>query len=70
MAPKNPPPFVPICLIAIKAAAGPRETCTESPCKVVIVSFPSNVIGVPLNNRATATIAESGNKIRVQLLMK
>ena len=40
LAPKNPPPLVPICLIPINAAAGPRETDTVSPCSVVIVSFP------------------------------
>ena len=51
--PKKPPPLVPACLIATRAATGPRAIVWVSifvaaPSSVVAVAAPSKVIGTPM----------------------
>src|SRR4051812_8246176 len=58
--PKKPPPLVPACLIATRAATGPRAMdCVSSlvaePSRVVAAAALLKVIGTPRATRATAT---------------
>ena len=70
LGPKKPPPLVPRCFMATKAATGPLLTSKWSPCKLVTLSFPSKVIGIPLKANNVATTIAIGNRILVQLLTK
>ena len=57
---KNPPPFVPSCLIATWLAAGPRVIVCAAPSSVFTCAGPSKVITLPRATRTTAMISESG----------
>src|ERR1700733_15144548 len=65
LAPNQPPPFVPSCLMAIIPAAGPLDTCTVSPWSVTMVSLPLKPEGVPQKTRTTANTIDNGKSILV-----
>lgn len=62
--PKNPPPFVPSCLIARKAATGPRAMICSDPSSVVACAAPAIVIGMPPIVISVATTSASGSSTR------
>lgn len=62
LGPKKPPPFVPSCLIATKAAAGPRAMVCTAPSSVVTVAAPSKLIGTPRRAMKQATIIARGSR--------
>lgn len=63
LGPKNPPPFVPSCLIATNAATGPREIVCVAPSRVVATAAPSSVIGIPSPAKQLAQTNDIGSKI-------
>ena len=64
LGPKKPPPLVPSCLIATKAAAGPRAMVCATPSSVVTCAAPCSVIGTPLSAITAAMIIASGSSTK------
>src|SRR3954466_11441270 len=69
LGPKKPPPLVPDCLIAIRAATGPRAIVCDtiwvaSPSRVVAWAAPRKVIGTPLAIRISATTTQYGRSTK------
>ena len=60
---KKPPPFVPICLIAICDAAGPRGMTWRLPSSSAVVTAPERVWTVPCCTRMSERTSESGSRI-------
>ena len=61
--PKNPPPLVPSCLMAICAAAGPRAMTCSWPSIPVATTAPCNVCGTPCHVRNSASTTDRGKRI-------
>ena len=62
LAPKKPPPLVPSCLTATKAATGPRAITCVAPSRVVTDWAPSSVIGTPPTTSSPAVTSAIGNR--------
>ena len=60
---KNPPPFVPSCLIAIWDATGPRAIVWSNPWMPCATAEPENVCTTPCVMSTTATITASGSRM-------
>src|SRR3954452_1436524 len=67
LGPKYPPPLVPACLIASRAATGPRAIVCLAPSSVVTLAAPWKVIGTPVATRRTARTRANGTKTNRRL---
>ena len=74
LAPKNPPPFVPKCLMGIMAATGPRQICCAcawpcsscpiAPCSTVATwAAPRSVMGTPSAMSTTPMMRLAGTNV-------
>ena len=60
---KNPPPFVPSCLIAICEAAGPSASVWSPPIAVVKDAGPASVCTTPCETSNSAPMSDSGSRM-------
>ena len=75
LGPKKPPPLVPDCLIASRAATGPRAIVWVSipvaaPSSVVACAAPWKVIGTPLATRISATTTQKGTRTKTRIRIR
>ena len=68
LAPRNPPPFVPTCLMDSSAAMGPVAISWSFPSIVCTVKFDWKFCGVPCQIKISPTINAMGIRIRVVFL--
>ena len=60
---KNPPPFVPSCLIAICEAAGPSARVWSKPWTVWYETYGPSVWTTPWETSTSAPISDSGSRM-------
>ena len=70
LAPKNPPPLVPKCLIASKAATGPAPSSWFLPSIVLIKILELKFWITPWDTNNNPTIIDAGNKNLVMIFIK